>query len=75
MKAMVNFITRRIVMSISKNELKKEIKKAVEEVIKELIDSGEFYKILEDIALKKAIDEGLKSENVNFQEIFEILKE
>ena len=40
-------------MSISKSELKKEIKKTVEEVIKELIDSGEFYKILEDIALKK----------------------
>jgi len=75
MKVMVNFITRRTVMSISKSELKKEIKKAVKEAIKELINSGEFYKIVEDIALKKAIDEGLKSENVNFQEIFEILKE
>ncbi|MGC8943883.1 MAG: hypothetical protein ACP5KX_07275 [Caldisericia bacterium] len=60
-------------MSISKDELKKEIKETVKETIKELIKNGELYEIIEEIALKKAIDEGLKSKPVSSDEVIKIL--
>ncbi|HPB33924.1 MAG TPA: hypothetical protein PLW61_04080 [Caldisericia bacterium] len=61
-------------MSISEEDMRKKIKDAVREIIEELIDKDEFSEIIEDIALKRAIDEGLKTEQVPEEKILKSLK-
>lgn len=57
-------------MTINKNELKETVKESLAEILSKRED---LLDIVEDIALGKAIEDGLKSGSVNEQEIFKTL--
>jgi len=62
------------IINLSPDDLRQIIKESVRETLSEKKLKDIFYEVIEDIALSKAIDEGLKTESINKDAFIKKLK-
>jgi hypothetical protein len=60
--------------NMTKDDLKKIIKESMSETFSEDKIKEIFFDVIEDIAMEKAIDDGLKSENIDKKDFMSKLK-
>ncbi len=62
------------IANLTSDELKQIIKESVKESLSEKMLKDLFYEVIEDIALSKAIDEGMQTETVNKNDFLKDIK-
>ncbi len=64
----------RTIANLTTDDLKKIIKKSVKETLSNKKLKGIFHEVIEDIAMAKAIDEGMETESINKKDFLKKLK-